>query len=233
MTRVLSSRREHYRANRHNPRCTSFEWISNIIAVPFFVVVPANSEFRSLADIIAKAKAAPGTVTYGSAGPGSTHQLGIELLSSRTGAKFMHVPYRGDAPVVTALLASEVQFALATPTLTLQNVRAGKLRALAVASNTRATALPDLPTAEQAAGMAYYDVRTWFAMAGPASLPKPVVDRLNAELRKTVAVPEVRARLAGIGGEPAAGSSQEMRERVARELAVWTKTVNDAGFPKE
>jgi tripartite-type tricarboxylate transporter receptor subunit TctC len=212
---------------------TSFEWISNIITVPFFVVVPANSEFRSLADIIAKAKAAPGTVTYGSAGPGSTHQLGIELLSSKTGAKFLHVPYRGDAPVVTALLASEVQFALATPTLTLQNVRAGKLRALAVAGNTRAAALLDIPTVEQAAGIANYDVRTWFAMTGPAGMPKPVVDRLNAELRKAVAAPEVRARLASIGGEPAAGSSQEMRERVARELAVWTKTVNDAGIPKQ
>jgi len=84
----------------------SFEWISNIATIPFFVVVPGNSEFRSLADIIAKAKAQPGTVTFGSAGPGSTHHLGLELLASRTGAKFLHVPYRGDAPVVTALLAS-------------------------------------------------------------------------------------------------------------------------------
>ena len=212
---------------------TSFEWISNIVTVPFFVVVPANSEFRTLADIIAKAKAAPGTLTYGSAGPGSTHHLGIELLASKTGAKFLHVPYRGDAPVVTALLASEVQFALATPTLTLENVKAGKLRALAVAGNSRAAALPDVPTVEQAAGMQGYDVRTWFAMAGPAGMPKPVVDRLNAELRKAVAVPEVRARLAGIGGEPAAGSPQEMRDRVARELAIWTKTVDDAGIPKQ
>jgi tripartite-type tricarboxylate transporter receptor subunit TctC len=211
----------------------SFEWISNIVTVPFFVVVPANSEFRSLADIIAKAKASPGAVTYGSAGPGSTHQLGIELLAGRTGVKFLHVPYRGDAPVVTALLASEVQFALATPTLTIENVRAGKLRALAVAGNTRYSGMPDVPTVEQAAGIANYDVRTWFAMAGPAGMPKPVVDRLNAELRKAVGVPEVRARLAGIGGEPAAGSPQEMRERVARELAIWTKTVEDAGIPKQ
>jgi tripartite-type tricarboxylate transporter receptor subunit TctC len=211
----------------------SFEWISNIVTVPFFVVVPANSEFRSLADIIAKAKAAPGTVTYGSAGPGSTHQLGIELLAGKTGAKFLHVPYRGDAPVVTALLANEVQFALATPTLTLENVRAGKLRAIAVAGNARSSALSDVPTVEQAIGVSGYDVRTWFAMAGPAGMPKPVVERLNAELRKAMAVTEVRARLAGIGGEPAAGSPQEMRDRVARELAVWTKTVDDAGIPKQ
>ena len=112
----------------------SFDWISNIITVPFFVVVPGNSPFHSLADVIAKAKAAPGTVTFGSAGPGSTHHLGIELLGGRTGAKFLHVPYRGDAPVIAALLAGEVQFALATPTQTIENVKAGKLRALAVAA---------------------------------------------------------------------------------------------------
>jgi tripartite-type tricarboxylate transporter receptor subunit TctC len=211
----------------------SFDWISNIVTLSFFVVVPANSGFRSLADVIAKAKANPGAVTFGSAGPGSTHHLGVELLAARTGVKFLHVPYRGDAPVITALLANEVQFALATPTLTLSNVQGGKLRALAVAANSRHSGLPDVPTVEQTLGIAGYDVRTWFAIAGPAGMPRPVLDRLNGEVRKAVAVPEVRARLAGIGGEPAAGSPQEMRERVARELAVWTKTVNDAGIPKQ
>ncbi len=211
----------------------SFDWISNIVTVPFFVVVPGNSEFRSLADIVAKAKAQPGAVTFGSAGPGSTHHLGIELLAGRTGVKFLHIPYRGDAPVITALLAGEVQFALATPTLTLENVKAGKLRAIAVAGNTRAAALPDVPTVEQALGIANYDVSTWFAMAGPAGMPKPVLDRLNAELRKAVAVPEVRARLAGIGGEPAAGTPAEMRERVTRELQIWTRTVDAAGIAKQ
>ena len=211
----------------------SFDWISNIITVPFFVVVPAGSEFKSLADVIAKAKAAPGTVTYGSAGPGSTHHLGIELLAGRTGVKFNHIPYRGDAPVITALLASEVQFALATPTQTLANVQGGKLRALAVAGNSRYAGLPEVPTVEQALGIKDYDVRTWFAIAAPAGLPKPVLDRLNAEVRKAVAAPEVRARLVAMGGEPAAGSPDEMRDRVARELATWSKTVDDAGIPKQ
>jgi tripartite-type tricarboxylate transporter receptor subunit TctC len=207
--------------------------ISNIITVPFFVVVPGNSPFHSLADVIARAKEAPGTVTFGSAGPGSTHHLGIELLGSRTGAKFLHVPYRGDAPVIAALLAGEVQFALATPTQTIENVKAGKLRALAVASNVRAAAMPDMPTFEQALGIKDYDVRTWFALAGPAGMPKPVLERLNAAVRKAVAVPEVRARLVSLGGEPAAGSPEEMRDRVAHELATWTATVEQAGIPKQ
>ena len=211
----------------------SFDWISNIVTIPFFIVVPSASEFKTLADVVAKAKAAPGTITFGSTGPGSTHHLGIELLGTRTGAKFLHVPYRGDAPVITALLAGEVQFALATPTLTVENVKAGKLRAVAVAGNTRHAGLPDVPTVEQALGLSDFDVRTWFAMAAPAGLPKPVLDRLNAEVRKAVAAPEVSARLAGMGGEPAVGSPAEMRDRVARELQMWSATVDAAGIAKQ
>jgi len=135
--------------------------------------------------------------------------------------------------VITALLAGEVQFALATPTLTIENVKAGKLRAVVVAGNTRYAGLPDVPTVEQALGLSDFDVRTWFAMAAPAGLPKPVLDRLNAEVRKAVAAPEVSARLAGMGGEPAAGSPAEMRDRVARELQMWSATVDAAGIAKQ
>ena len=211
----------------------SFDWISNIVTIPFFIVVPANSEFKTLADVVAKAKAAPGTVTFGSTGPGSTHHLGIELLGSRTGAKFLHVPYRGDAPIITALLANEIQFSIVTPTQAIENVKAGKFRALATTANTRDDRMPDVPTVDQALGITGFDVRSWFAMAAPAGTPKPIVDRLNAEVRKAVDLPEVKSRLAGMGGAPAAGSPQEMRERVARELATWTKTVDEAGVQKQ
>ena len=211
----------------------SFEWISTIMTIPFFVMVPAQSEFRSLKDIVAKAKAAPGTVTFGSAGPGTTHHLGIELLAGKAGVKFLHVPYRGDAPVVTALLAGEVQFALATPTLAVSNVKAGKLRALAVTTNTRATALPDVPTVEEAIDIKGFDVRSWFAMAAPAGSPKPAIERLNSEVRKAVAKPEVAARLVALGGEPSSSTPQDIHDRVARELATWTQTVDQAGIPKQ
>ncbi len=211
----------------------SFDWISNIITIPFFIVVPANSEFKTLADVVAKAKAAPGTVTFGSTGPGSTHHLGIELLGSRIGAKFLHVPYRGDAPIITALLANEIQFSIVTPTQAIQNVQAGKFRALAVTASTRDDKMPDVPTVDQALGIKDYDVRSWFAMAAPAGTPKPIIDRLNAEVRKAVEVPEVKARLSGMGGSPAAVSPAEMRDRVAHELATWTKTVDGAGVQKQ
>jgi tripartite-type tricarboxylate transporter receptor subunit TctC len=199
----------------------------------FFVVVPAGSDIKSMADLIGKAKAAPGTISYGSAGPGSTHHLAGEMLASAAGVKFLHIPYRGDGPLITAVLAGEVQFAFATPTLVVGNVQAGKLRALAVGANTGARSLPDVPTVEQALGMKEFDVRTWFALAGPAGLPKPIVERLNAEVRNAVAQPEVRARLTEIGGEVGATSPAELRDTVARELKAWTRIVTEAGIPKQ
>lgn len=211
----------------------SFSWISNIVTVPFFVVVPGNSPFKTLADLIAGAKSAPGTVTFGSAGQGTTHHLGVELLGIRTGVKFLHVPYRGDAPLVTALLAGEVQFGLTTPTLVLDNIKTGKLRALAVATAERSPLLPDVPTVDQALGLSNYAVRTWFAMAGPAGIPAAIVDRLNASLRKALTSPQVQERLAGIGGQVDPTTPQQMHDAVARELATWTETVNAAGIPKQ
>lgn len=211
---------------------TSFDWISNIVSAPFIVLVPANSEYKTLSDLIAKARSAPGTITFGSAGQGSTHQLAVELLGQRASAKFQHVPYRGDAPLNTALLTGEVQFGLATPTLAIGNIQSGKLRALAVTSNERLDRLPDVPTVEQALGVKDYDVRTWFALAGPAGLPSSVREKLNAEVRKALSNVEVRKRLSSIG-EPSATSPEQLRDRVAREVQTWTATVSNAGIPKQ
>jgi tripartite-type tricarboxylate transporter receptor subunit TctC len=126
-----------------------------------------------------------------------------------------------------------VQFGLATPTLVVDNTKTGKLRALATTADMRWSGLPEVPTVEQALDLQGYDVRTWFSLAGPTGLPRPIVDRLNAELRKVVALPGVRDRLAGIGGELAPTTPAEMRERVARELAMWTRTVGEAGIPRQ
>jgi len=209
-----------------------FDWISSIVSAPFIVVVPANSEFKTLSDLIAKAKSAPGTINFGSAGQGTTHHLALELLAQRSGTKLQHVPYRGDAPLNTALLSGEVQFGLATPTLAIGNIQSGKLRALAVTSNERLDRLPDVSTVEQALGVKDYDVRTWFGLAAPAALPAAVREKLNAEVRKALSDPEVRKRLSAIG-DTASSTPDQMRDRVARELQTWTATVNDAGIPKQ
>ena len=211
---------------------TSFSWISNVINVPFFIVVRADSKFQSLAALIAEAKSSPGKITFGSAGPGSTHHLGGELLGMRTGGKFLHVPYRGDAPVINALLGSEIDFAFATPTQVVGNVQAGKFRALATTADTRSQKLPDVPTVQEALALDNFNLQTWFALAGPERLPRPIVDRLNAELRKALTVPAVSKGLEAIG-ELQPTTPEEMRDRVARELAMWIKIVDEAKIPKQ
>jgi tripartite-type tricarboxylate transporter receptor subunit TctC len=211
----------------------SFSWISNVINVPFFATVRADSKFQSMADVIAAAKGAPDRISFGSAGPGSTHHLVGAMLGAATGVKFLHVPYRGDAPVINALLGGEIDFAFATPTQVIANVEAGKFRALATTAAVRAPQLPNVPTVQEALGLRDFDVRTWFALAGPASLPTPLVARLNTELRKALDSAEVRKGLATIGGEIAPTTPAAMRERVARELATWTRIVDEAQIPRQ
>jgi tripartite-type tricarboxylate transporter receptor subunit TctC len=210
-----------------------FSWISNVINVPFFAAVRADSKFQTMADVIAAAKRAPDKISFGSAGPGSTHHLVGAMLGAATGVKFLHVPYRGDAPVINALLGGEIDFAFATPTQVIANVEAGKFRALATTAAVRAAQLPNVPTLQEALGVKDFDVRTWFALAGPAGLPAPVVARLNDELRKALAGAEVRKGLATIGGELAPTTPAEMRARVARELATWTRIVDQANIPRQ
>ncbi len=131
----------------------SFSWISNVINVPFFAVVRADSKFQSMAALIAEAKMAPEKISFGSAGPGSTHHLIGEMLAAATGVKFLHVPYRGDAPVINALLGGEIDFAFATPTQVIANVAAGKFRALATTAAARSPNLPSVPPLREALGL--------------------------------------------------------------------------------
>jgi tripartite-type tricarboxylate transporter receptor subunit TctC len=211
----------------------SFDWVSTIVTLQFVALVQAEAKYRSMADLIAAAKTAPETITYASAGVGSTHHLTVEMAARRAGVKFLHVPYQGDAPALGALLGNQVQFTLATPTQAIGNIQGGKLRALAVTGNTRMPKLPDVPTMEQATGFKGFDVRTWFGLAAPAGVPPAIVTRLNTEVRKAVAVPEVRARLEQIGGEPAPSTPAEFRDRVAREHAMWVAVVDDLKLPKQ
>jgi tripartite-type tricarboxylate transporter receptor subunit TctC len=210
-----------------------FSWISNIVNVPFFAVVRADSKFQSMADVIAAARSAPDKISFGSAGAGSTHHLVGAMLGAATGVKFLHVPYRGDAPVINALLGGEIDFAFATPTQVIANVRARTFRALATTAAVRAPQLPDVPTLQEALSLKDFDVRTWFALAGPAGLPAPVVARLNEEVRRALLSPAVRKGLETIGGEIAPTTPAEMRARVARELATWTRIVEEAQIPRQ
>jgi tripartite-type tricarboxylate transporter receptor subunit TctC len=205
----------------------SFQMVSTITFFPFLLVTAPGSKFRSLADALAAARAAPESVAYGTAGVGSTHHLIGELLSRLAGVKLLHVPFRGDSASVTALLGGEIPLIVAPPTAVLGQLKAGKLRALAITGSRRWSLMPELPTvAEQ--GVAGFDVSSWAGWMLPAGTPQPIVDRLHAETQKALQVDAVKARLEELGGEARGSTPAEMAAMVAAEVKKWTQVVAEA-----
>lgn len=209
-----------------------FEMVSTITYFPFLLVVAAGSKVQTLREVLSTAQASPGTVAYGSAGIGSTHHLAGELLAKLARVSLMHVPYRGDAAALTALLAGDVPFIVAPPTAVMTNIQAGKLRAIATTGPQRWGGLPQVPTvAEQ--GVAGYDVRSWAGLMVPAGTPRIVIDRLNLETQRALQVQTVRQRLEDMGGEVRGSTPEEMKAMVTHELEKWQQVVADAKIPKQ
>ena len=209
-----------------------FEMVSTITYFPVLIVVPANSKFANLSALLAAAKANPEQISYGTAGIGSTHHLAGELLASMSKTQLLHVPYKGDAGSLTALLAGDIPMIIAPPTAVMANIKAGKLRALAATGAQRWPVLPDVPTvAEQ--GVANYDVRSWAGLMAPAGTPAAIVDRLNAEVQKALLVPAVKARLEDMGGEARGSTPEEMKNMVASQTQKWIQVVSEAKIPKQ
>ena len=209
----------------------SFQMVSTVTFFPFLVVTPLGSKFSSLAEVLAAAKASPESVAYGTAGVGSTHHLIGELLSKMAGVKLLHVPFRGDAASVTALLGGEIPIVIAPPTAVLAHLKAGKLRALATTSAKRWSAMPEVPTvAEQ--GVAGFDVTSWAGWMLPAGTPQPIVERLHAQTLQALQAETVKARLAEMGGEARGSTPQEMTAMVAAEVKKWSQVVADAGIAR-
>jgi tripartite-type tricarboxylate transporter receptor subunit TctC len=206
-----------------------FEWISIASFYPFLICVRKDSRFTTLAQLLEEARKQPGALNYGSAGVGSILHTTVELIANETRTSFLHIPYRGEAPAITALLQSDIDFIAATSGPISARIRAGEFRALAVTGRTRWRDFPDVPTvAEQ--GIPGFEVISWTGLAGPAKLPRPVVDKLNAELRRAIAVPDVKGKLESMGGDPRATTPDEMRALVASQFATWTKLARDANL---
>jgi tripartite-type tricarboxylate transporter receptor subunit TctC len=209
-----------------------FEMISTITFFPFLLVVKADSPYRQLNQLLTDAKAKPQAIAYGSAGIGSTHHLAGEILAKMSKADLLHVPYRGDAASITGLLSGEIPMIIAPPTAVLGNIKAGKLRAIAVTGPQRWPEMPDVPTVSEQ-GVAGYDVRSWAGLMAPAGLTRPVVDRLNLEMGKALQLSHVRERLKDMGGDVKASTPEEMKNLVASELQRWTRVVNESNIPKQ
>ena len=209
-----------------------FEMVSTITYFPFLIVINAENKIANFPALLNQAKANPGKIAYGTAGIGSTHHLAGELLASMGKVDLLHVPYRGDAGSITALLAGDVPFIIAPPTAVLTNIKAGKLKAIAATGPQRWVGLPDVPTvAEQ--GVPGYDVRSWAGLMAPAGTPKPVIDKLNSETLKAIQLTHVKARLEEMGGDVRGSTPDEMKNMVAFETQKWIQVVNNAKIPKQ
>lgn len=209
-----------------------FQWISVASFYPFLICVRADSRFKTLTALIDEARRRPGTLKYGSGGVGTILHTTAELLANRTQTRFLHVPYRGEAPAIIGLLQGDVDMVAVTTGPITARIRGGEFRALGVTSTTRWRDLSDVPTvAEQ--GVSGFEVISWTGLAGPAKLPKAIVERLNAELRRAVAVPEVKARLESMGGDPRGTTPEAMRDLVASQLATWTRLAKEANIQIE
>lgn len=209
-----------------------FEMISTITYFPFLMVVSSEGKIANLPALMAQAKTNPGKIAYGTAGIGSTHHLAGELFASMAKLDLLHVPYRGDAGSITALLAGDVPVIIAPPTAVLSNIKAGKLKAIAVTGPQRWAGMPDVPTvAEQ--GVAGYDVRSWAGLMAPAGTPRPIIDRLNVEVQKSLQLPTIKSRLEEMGGDARGSTPEEMKAMVTSETQKWTQVVNNAKIPKQ
>ena len=207
-----------------------FSPIAIAAAVPHLVVVHPSMKATSLKELIAHLKANPGKISFPSAGNGSMPHLAGEIFKSLAGVQVVHVPYKGSGQSMQDLLGGQHLVAFDTMPASSPHVRSGKLRALAVSSTTRVASFPDVPTAEEA-GLAGYQVTTWYGLFAPPGTPAPIVGRLHADTVKAMQTPETRAKLEGIGADGTVSRSpEEFAALVRADTARYAKIVKDIGL---
>ncbi len=207
----------------------SFAPVSLMAIVPSVLVVNTSLPFSSAAELIAYAKKNPGKLAYGSAGSGSTSHLTTEYFKLATGTDILHVPYKGVGPMLTDLVSGQLSMGLNGAPAVMPHVVSGRLRALAVSSLTRLPSLPAIPTLDEA-GVKGFEANGWYGIVAPAGTARDIVARLNAEIRRILQTPELRARLDAEGAIPAAGSPEEFAAFIAAEIARWGSVLARAGI---
>jgi tripartite-type tricarboxylate transporter receptor subunit TctC len=197
-------------------------------ATPNLLVVNPTVLAKSVKELIALAKAQPGAINYASTGSGTSNHISMELFKLMTGTNITHVPYKGSGPAVADLLGGQVQVMFDNVPNVLQHVKAGKLRALGVSGLKRSPLAPEVPTVDES-GVPGYEVSVWFGLAAPAGTPRDIVDRLNVEVTKMLALPDVKQRFLAQGVETVGTTPAEATEYVARQKAKWAKVVAESG----
>ena len=198
------------------------------VDVNYALVVNPTVPAKTVAELVAHAKANPGKLSYGSAGAGSAPHLATELLKQRAGIDIVHVPYKGGGPMIADLIGGQIQLGIGDQANLMPQVKAGKLRVLAVGSAKRSITYPDVPTIAES-GYPGFEAGAWQAIAGPAGVAPAVIARLNETLARVMAMPDIRERLIGAGLDPVGGSPEALGRHIRAELAKWTKVAKEVG----
>ena len=204
-----------------------FAPVSLVAMVPNVFVVNNGVPAKDLKEFIAYAKANQGKLNYGSPGNGSTAHLSMELFKSMTGIQMVHVPYKGSAGVLADLIGGQIVVTMDNMPPYVPQVKAGKIRALAVSPARRSPALPEVPTVAEA-GVPGYDSGAWFGLVAPANTPKDLVDKLSRETARILKLPDVSARLADLGAEAVGSTPEQFSAHIKAEIAKWAKVIRDA-----
>ena len=203
--------------------------VSLLMQVPMLLVVPANSPYKTLADLLKAARSQPGKLSFASAGNGSAQHLAGELFKQGHKLFITHIPYRGGAPALSDLMAGQVDLMFSAMPASYPLVKSGKLRALAVTAPKRAPLVNQLPTVAEA-GLPGFSAQEWNGLWAPAGTPRPVLERLESELRAVMATPDIRQRLAANGAEAVGSSSADFTRFVQTETAQWARVIKTAGI---
>ncbi|ADU99920.1 tripartite tricarboxylate transporter substrate binding protein [Alicycliphilus denitrificans] len=202
--------------------------VAHVAYTPVVIATSASSRFKTLADVVAAAKAAPGTITYGSPGNGTSIHLAGDLFEKAAGVKLSHVPYKGSNPALMDALAGNVDLLVSSLPSAMGQIKAGKLHPLAVTSAKRSSSLPDVPTVAES-GFKGFDVSTWYGVFAPAGTPAAVVKTLNTEVNKLLAMAEVKAAINAQGAEPQAMTPEQFSTLLKTEYQQWKGIVEASG----
>jgi tripartite-type tricarboxylate transporter receptor subunit TctC len=206
-----------------------FAPITELASLPLVLVVHPSLPATNLEEFIALAKSKPGGWDFASSGTGTSPHLAAEMFKSAAGIDLVHVPYKGNAEAMNALLGGHVKIYFALVPAALQHIKAGSLRALAVTTETRLPYLPDVPTIAER-GFAGYEISSWQGAWAPAGTPKDIVAKINGELVRMLAVPEIRARIQREGADPVGSTPDAFARRVSSEIAKWSRVIKAAGI---
>ena len=203
-----------------------FAPITVIAMVPNVLAINPRVPAKNVAELVALAKAQPGKLSYGSNGNGTAQHLIGTQFGNMTGAQILHVPYKGSGPLATDLLGGQISMSFDTITPVLPHIKAGKLTALAITTDKRSPALPDVPTLDEA-GLKGFNLGTWFGVLAPAATPKEVVTKLNTEMVKIIHSPEFRQKMEEIGADPIGNTPEQMAKQIGEETQKFSKLVKE------